>query len=177
MSQKEVLGSFATEDELLAAVLAVRQRNWHIVDVYAPYPVHGLEEALGWPASRLPIACLLGGMTGIGGALWLQYWTTAQDWPINVGGRPWNSLPAFVPVAFECMVLFAGLGLVFAWLVRCGLYPGRASRPPLKGLTDDRFALAVSEPDTPNGRDEVRTLLQECKALSVVQQEGEDLQS
>jgi hypothetical protein len=176
MSHKVVLGSFATEEQLLAAVLAARQRAWHIVDVYAPYPVHGLEELLGWRGSRLPVACLLGGLTGVGFAFWFQFWTTAQDWPINVGGRPWNSLPAFVPVAFECMVLLAGLGLVLAWLVRSRLYPGRAPGP-LLGVTDDRFALAVREPAGPNGPEAVRTLLQDCQALSLEQHAEEDLQS
>ena len=176
MSNQVVLGTFATEEQLLAAARAVRQRDWHIVDVFAPYPVHGLEEVLGWRSSRLPLACLFGGLTGVGFAVWFQFWATAQDWPINVGGRPWNSLPAFVPVAFECMVLLAGLGLVFAWLVRSGLYPGRAPRPLLTGCTDNRFALAVREPDGPNGSEAVRALLQDCRALSLERQAEEEVQ-
>lgn len=174
MSLKIILGSFAKEEQLLQAVRAVRKRNWHIVDVYAPYPIHGLEEVLGWRRSRLSVACFLGGLVGLAFALWFQFWTTAQDWPINVGGRPWNSLPAFVPVAFETMVLLAGFSLVFAWLCRCRLYPGSNARPPLTGVTDDRFALAVRDPGVPNECEEVQQLLQEYNALSLDEHDEEE---
>jgi hypothetical protein len=168
-----IVGSFAREEQLLAAVRAVRKRDWHVVDVHAPYPVHALEELLGWRRSRLPAACLLSGLLGVGFALWFQSWTSAQDWPLNVGGRPLNSWPAFVPVAFECMVLFAGFGLLFAWLFRCRLYPGKAARLPLEGVTDDRFAVAVRVPDDPKGSEVIRQLLQEHSALDLQEQEEE----
>jgi hypothetical protein len=176
MNHQIVVGSFAKEEQLLEAVRAVRNRNWDIVDVFAPYPVHGLEELLGWRRSWLPAACLLGGMVGLGFAFWFQFWTTSQDWPINVGGRPWNSLPAFVPVAFESMVLLGGFGLVLAWLIRCGLYPGNPGRPPLAGLTNDRFALAVRDPGTPNGPEGIRLLLQQYHALEVKVQNEDGLE-
>jgi hypothetical protein len=122
----------------------------------------------------LPAACLLGGQVGFGFALWFQFWTSAQDWPINVGGRPWNSWPAFVPVAFESMVLLGGFGLVFAWLFRSRLYPGKSPRLLVQGVTDDRFVLAVRVPEGANGGEAVRQLLQECHALSLQEQaEGE----
>jgi Ni/Fe-hydrogenase subunit HybB-like protein len=168
-----ILASFAKEEELLEAVRAVKKRDWQIVDLYTPYPVHGLEQALGWRRSWLPAACLLGGAAGAGLALWFQFWASAQDWPINVGGRPWNSLPAFVPVAFESMVLLAGYGLVAAWLLRCGLYPGKKARTPLTGATDNRFVLAVRNPGEPHGLAQVRQLLQECHALTVEGQQEE----
>jgi hypothetical protein len=167
MSRKIILGSFATEAQLFDAVRAVRERDWPIVDVYAPYPLHGMEELLGWRRSWLPAACLLGGVVGVGFTLWFQFWSTAQDWPINVGGRPWNSLPAFVPVAFESMVLLGGFALVLAWLVRSRLYPGNSVRPPLTGLTDYRFALAVRDPGVPMGPEAVRQLLQDCCAVDL----------
>jgi molybdopterin-containing oxidoreductase family membrane subunit len=169
-----IVASFAKEEDLLEAVRAVQKRAWHIVDVYTPYPVHGLEQALDWRRSWLPAACLLGGAAGAGLALWFQFWASAQDWPINVGGRPWNSLPAFVPVAFESMVLLAGYGLVAAWLLRCGLYPGKKARTPLTGVTDDQFVLAVRNPVVARSGDrattgfaQARQLLQECHALTV----------
>ncbi len=177
MSQKIILGSFAREEQLLDAVRAVRKHNWEIVDVYAPYPLHGMEELLGWRRSRLPVACFLGGLLGFGFALWFQFWTSAQDWPINVGGRPWNSLPAFVPVAFEMMILFGGFGLVIAWLIRCRLYPGNAARPAVGGVTDDRFALAVREPGVPDGPDAVRQLFREYQVLEVLEQDEEEQQT
>jgi hypothetical protein len=171
MSTKIILGSFAKEEDLLEAVQAVLKQKWEIVDIYSPYPVHGLEEILGWRRSWLPAACLLGGAVGVGFALWFQFWTTAQNWPINVGGRPWNSLPAFAPVAFESMVLLAGFGLVSALFLRCGLYPGNKARPPLAGVTDNRFAMAVREPGESSGSDAVRQLFQKFHAVELKEQE------
>lgn len=176
MSHKIILGTFAKEEQLLEAVRAVRNRDWHVVDVYAPYPVHGLEELLGWRRSWLPAACLLGGLAGAGLALWFQFWTSARDWPINVGGRPWNSLPAFVPVAFESMVLLAGLALVFAWLFRCRLYPGSNGRRPLSGVTDDHFVVAVRGPALPFGPEAVRKVLREFHATGLEEQDEEERQ-
>lgn len=173
MGRRQILASFAHEEDLIAAVRAVQDRGWDIADVYAPYAVHGLEEALAWPRSRLPVACFLGGVTGVGFALWLQFWTTAWNWPINVGGRPWNSLPAFVPVAFECMVLLAGFSLVFALFFRCGLYPGKEARLSLPGATDDHFVLVLHEPSPADSADAV---LQECGA-TVTHERSEEEQT
>jgi hypothetical protein len=172
VSQKIILASFTQADDLLGAVRAIQSQDCAIVDVYTPYPVHGLEEALGWRRSRLPVACFLGGAAGVGLAFWFQFWTSAVNWPINVGGRPWNSLPAFVPVAFECMVLLAGFSLVFAWLWRCRLYPGKQAVLPMPGLTDDRFALMLRDPGTaPEGS--VRQLLHDCHAVALEEREEE----
>jgi hypothetical protein len=174
MSASVVLASFATDADLLEAVRAVRARNWHVDDVYAPFPVHGLEDALGWRHSRLAAACLFGGVVGAGFALWFQFWTTATDWPLNIGGRPWNSLPAFVPVTFECMVLLGGFAMLFAWLLRCDLYPGKAAMVPLKGVTDDRFGLAIRVPEA-SSSDEVQRLLQDCRALEIRHESAGDI--
>jgi hypothetical protein len=159
---------------MLGAIRAVRGRDCAIVDVYAPYAVHGLEEALGWPRSRLPVACFLGGAVGVGLAFWFQFWTSAVDWPLNVGGRPWNSLPAFVPVAFECMVLFAGFSLLFAWLFRCRLYPGKTARLPMPGLTNDRFAVVLRDTATPAGAEAIRQLLYDCHAVDLEERDEEE---
>jgi hypothetical protein len=174
MSSTTVLASFAQQEDMLKAVRAIRNRGWKIVDVYAPYAVHGLEEELGWSRSRLPAACFLCGAAGVGLATWFQFWTTASNWPLNVGGRPWNSLPAFVPVIFESMVLFAGFGLVFAWLIRCGLYPGKKPGRLPAGMTDDRFVVAVHDPGPGTRAGEVRELLQECHAVSFEERDEEE---
>jgi len=145
-------------------VRAVAGHGWEVDDIYAPYFVHGLEEVLGWRRSRLPVACFLGGAAGVVVAFWLQFWTTAQDWPINVGGRPWNSLPAFVPVAFESMVLLAGFGLVFAWLFRCRLYPGKTARLALPGATDDCFVVVLREATHARDVSEIISLVEACGA-------------
>jgi hypothetical protein len=173
MSRKIIVASFGYEDDLLAAVQAVRDRGWEIDDLYSPYAVHGLEQALGWPRSRLPVACFLGGAAGALLALWFQFWTTAWDWPLNVGGRPWNSLPAFVPVVFESMVLLGGFVLVFTWLFRCRLYPGKKAVLPLIGLTDDRFAVVLRDTSSAVSAGEIRQLLRDCYALCLEEREEE----
>jgi hypothetical protein len=174
MSAKTILASFVEAEALLAAVRAVREHNWCIVDVYCPYPLHGLEEALGWRRSRLAAACFVCGALGVVLALWFQYWASAWSWPLNVGGQPWNSLPAFVPVTFECLVLFGGLGLVAAWLVRCRLYPGKTPMAPLAGVTDDRFVLVLEVPGSGDETEQVRRLLRDGRAVYVeVRPQGE----
>jgi len=164
---KTVRAAFAEAEDLVKAVRAVRAHNWSIVDIYCPYPVHGLEEALGWRRSRLPAACLVCGALGVILALWFQFWASAWSWPLNVGGQPWNSLPAFVPVTFECLVLFGGLGLVAAWLVRCRLYPGKSAVASLPGATDDRFVLVLGDPGSATAAEQVRQLLHDCRAVCV----------
>jgi|SRR6516162_5724568 hypothetical protein len=162
-----ILATFAREEDLLGAVQAVQKAGGQILDAYSPYAVHGLDSALGWRRSRLPVACFLGGLSGVMLALWFQFWTTAQDWPVNVGGRPWNSWPAFIPVTFECMVLLAGFSLVIAWLFRCQLYPGKKGATPAPRLTDDRFAMVVLDPAVAADSQMIKKVLREWHAIDV----------
>ncbi len=146
-NRRFLLGVFEREEDILAVTRAARDGGFTIADVYAPYAVHGLDEAMGLRPSRLPWVAFALGVLGAGLKVWFEFWTTAQSWPINVGGKPWNSLPAFVPVTFEVMVLFAGIGTVLAFLSGRGLLPGRRARMPVEGVTDDRFALVLEETD------------------------------
>ena len=148
MSRRVLVAAFDEEHALLGAVRALRAAGRPVLDVFGPHPVHGLDEALGLRPSRLPFACLGFGLVGLAGGLLLQAWTSAVDWPLDVGGKPLLSWPAFVPVAFELTVLFAGLGSVatFFFLQR------RTGRPPgLPGSRprwlDDRFAVVVGAAD------------------------------
>jgi hypothetical protein len=166
MNQRTVIAGFAGERDLLHAVTAVRRRGWPIVEVYTPYAVHGLDRAMGLSRCRLAAACFFCGLFGVLLALWFQFWSTGTSWPLNVGGQPWNSVPAFVPVTFEAMVLCAGLGMVFVWLLRCGLYPGKQPRLPGRGETDNRFVLVLGESDQVDGA-EVRDLLQSHGVVSL----------
>jgi hypothetical protein len=172
MNHRLYVAGFAKEEDLLRAVAAVRQRNWPVVEAYTPYPVHGLDQALGLPRSQLGKACFFFGLVGVTVALGFQFWASARDWPLNVGGQPWNSWPAFIPVTFECMVLFAALGLVLTWLLRSGLYPGKQPLIVAQGQTNDRFVLVVGEPTPAADGAEVRQLLQSHRAISLEEREG-----
>ena len=136
---------FEREDDLLHATAAARKEGLHIVDAFTPHAIHGLDRALGFRPSRLTWVCFVLGLLGAGSILLFQYWATAVSWPINVGGKPWNSLPAFIPVTFEVMVFCAGLGTVVAFIWSSGLRPGRRSALSDLRVTDDRFALAIGE--------------------------------
>ena len=167
MSKRVLEGVFEREEEILDAARAVRGAGYDIVDAYTPFAVHGLERAMGLKPSRLTWVCFLCGATGLGLALWLQYWTSAVDWPINVGGKPFNSLPAFMPVAFEITVLFAALGVVAALFIRCRMVPGRPGRPAADRVTDDRFILVVQEGGGEHDPDYLRWLLGHHGAVDV----------
>ncbi|XXF79906.1 DUF3341 domain-containing protein [Myxococcaceae bacterium GXIMD 01537] len=142
MSQSILIGYFDSEERILSATRAAREAGYNIHDVYTPYAVHGLDDAMGLRPSRLTWVTFFAGLTGATAALSLELYTSVVSWPLNVGGKPFNSLPAFIPVAFELTVLFAGLGTVAAFLLRSRLFPGH-KRLALPRVTDDRFALAL----------------------------------
>ncbi len=134
---------FADPDALLAAVGAVRAKGLTVVDTFTPFPVHGMDEALGEKASRLPWITGILGLAGFSGAFALQYWTSVVDYPLVVGGKPLNSLPAFIPVLFELTVLLAGLGSVAAFFAIARMRP-RLRVPDLhQGVNDDRFVMVL----------------------------------
>jgi Protein of unknown function (DUF3341) len=143
MPQRVFVGSFATEEDILGAARAAREHGFHITDAYTPYPVHGLDQAMGLRPSRLPWACFTFGLIGAAFAITSQPWAMAYSWPMNVGGKPWNSMPAYIPVTFEVMVLLGGLGLVLTFLLRCRLLPGKEPAPHFRSATDNRFILVL----------------------------------
>lgn len=145
-SRRIDVGVFAAEDVFLEAARDCRRLGFEIVDARSPHPVHGFDDIAGIRRTRLPAATLVAGAVGFGLATWFQLWTSAQDWPINVGGKPWNSMPAFLPVTFEVTVLLAGLTTVAALFLRARLRPGRTPTLANLGTTDDRYALLVASP-------------------------------
>lgn len=148
MSTRLFIGWFDDERALLRATAAAREAGLPIHDVYTPFAVHGLDEAMGLRRSRLPWVCFGAGVAGLAFGVFLQVYTSAVSWPLNVGGKPASSLPAFLPVAFELTVLVAALVTVAALLVRARLFPRlSAPRSLLPRVTDDRFALALSIAD------------------------------
>ncbi|MEE9392806.1 MAG: DUF3341 domain-containing protein [Planctomycetota bacterium] len=136
-------GAFEDDRAACAAANDCSKNGIEIVDVYGPYPIHGIDKAMGLKPSRLTWACFLFGLTSLICALLLQYWTSAFDWPTNVGGKPYESLPAFIPVAFEMTVLFAGLGTVGTFLVWARLFPGKRAILTKARVNDDRFVIVV----------------------------------
>jgi hypothetical protein len=119
-----VHGLMAEFDDVTALVTATRRAHesgYRRMDAYSPFPIEELHEALGAPHTRLPLIVLIGGLCGGIGGYALQLWVSAAAYPINVGGRPLNSWPAFVPVTFECTILAAALTAVIGMLALNGL--------------------------------------------------------
>ena len=107
---RRVVAVFEREEDLLSAVRAFRDLGLEIEDAFTPYAVHGLDEAAGVPHTRLGKICALLGLSAAALALFFQNWVAAVDWPLNIGGKPFSSIPAFIPVTFEVGVLVAGIG-------------------------------------------------------------------
>jgi ActD protein len=133
---------FAGEQNLLAAASAARASGFEIVDTFTPFPVHGMDEAVGLSRSRLTWIAFLAGLLGLGFGLALQIWTSAYDWPLNVGGKPFNSFPLFIPVAFELTVLFSGLIAIGVLVARNRMWLF-SKRQVFAGVTDDHFVLVL----------------------------------
>lgn len=170
MSKRLFVGVFERGEDTLHAIRESRARGLKVVDVYAPFPVHGIEEAMGLAPSRIPWIVFALGLTGAAFKVWFEFWTTAVDWPLNVGGKPFNSLPAFVPVTFEVMVLFAAVGAVLSLFFVCRLYPGKRAVLPVAGVTNDRFAVVLEETDSTFDPDEMARVFRGFNAVLIEEQ-------
>jgi hypothetical protein len=113
-----VLGEFSTSGALLRAAEHLQSRRSETVETYSPYPLSGASEALRLKKSRVPVLALMGGLGGAAFGYLVQFLTNAVDWPLNVGGRPPHSIPAFVPITFESGVLFSAFSIFFGlWAI------------------------------------------------------------
>ncbi len=142
-----VVGIFTDSDKLKAAAEKVKQTNVRDFDAFTPFPVHGLEDSMGIPRSKLPWISLFGGLTGFAIALSLQTYVAVISWPLNVGGKPFFSFPAFIPVMFELTVLLSGLSTAAGLFLLCGM-PNMNPQVFDPAITDNKFALFVSSSDS-----------------------------
>jgi hypothetical protein len=161
-----VAGIWHDDEALLKAAAQVRDSGYKKFDAITPFPVHGMEEAVGIRRSWIPWVTFAMGATGLLSGLALTYWTSAVSWPINVGGKPFFSGPAFVPIMFELTILFAALSSVATLIIVCGL---PKIDPPIidPDLTSHKFALFI--PDTEANYDVARAeqLLRSLGAVEV----------
>src|SRR5262245_31146653 len=116
-----LLAEFESPEDLVQAVRRARAAGYQKMDAYTPFPVENLSEEFGFHKSALPLIVLIGGLVGCAGGFFLQYWISAIDYPLNIGGRPFNSWPAFIPVTFEMTILIAALSAVLGMLGLNGL--------------------------------------------------------
>jgi hypothetical protein len=169
-----VLAEFDTSDELLAATRRAREAGYRQMDAYTPFPIEGLAEALGFHRTHLPLIVLLGGIVGGVGGYLMQYWIAAIDYPLNIGGRPLHSWPAFIPVTFELTILSAALAAVLGMLALNGLpmpYHPLFNVPRFALVTRDAFFLCIEARDPKFDRSETRRFLESVAARAVMEVE------
>lgn len=163
--QPTVVGIFRDPKALLHAGETARLKGFPDLDAITPYPVHGLAEALGLKVSWMPRVTKTCFFLGAGLGYFFEYWTMAIAWPINIAGKPFNSVPAFMPVTFECGILLAGICTFLAVLAAGRLRPAPNYQPIDPRLTNDRFALLL--PFGSEGSAAAKTLLRNAHALEV----------
>ena len=147
MSNKLVYGSYDDEEVLLTAVKEIRSKDIDIKEVYSPFPIHGLDHALGLKRTRLAIAAFFYGALGCIFAFAMTYYIMIIDWPMNIGGKPsfayYLNMPAFVPILFEMTVFFAAHLMVITYFFRSKLFPGQTASNPDVRTTDDKFLMEI----------------------------------
>jgi len=145
-----LMAEFESPDAILAATVQAWRAGYREMDAYTPYTVEGLSKALGLRHSRVPSIVLIAGIIGGGVGFFMQYWAMAVNYPLNVGGRPENSWPVFIPIAFEVLVLVASFAAFFGMLFLNGLprpnHPVFAE-PRFARASQDRFFLCIEATD------------------------------
>ena len=165
-----LLAEFADPEALLEAVRRARAAGYRKMDAYTPFPVEHLAEELGFHHTALPLIVLIGGLIGCGGGFLLQYWISAVDYPLNIGGRPLNSWPAFIPVTFELTILCAALFAVLGMLGLNGLpmpYHSLFNSPRFALASRNRFFLCIEASDKQFNREATAKFLSELKPEGV----------
>jgi len=148
MSKNTLYGIFDDEEVLLSSVKEIRSNNIEIEEVFSPFPIHGLDKALGLKETRMAIMAFIYGCLGLSLGALMIYYIMIVDWPQNIGGKPnwtfYHNMPAFIPVLFECTVFFAAHLMSITFLIRCGLFPGGKSDSPDVRTTDDKFLMVIN---------------------------------
>ena len=148
MSSKVVQAMYNDDDILMDAVKETRAANHHIAEVYTPFPVHGLDKAMGLKGTRLAITAFMYGCVGFSFAVWMMNYMMIEQWPQDIGGKPSMSfflnMPAFVPIMFEMSVFFAAHLMVITFYMRSRLWPFKEAENPDPRTTDDMFVMEVA---------------------------------
>ncbi|MFN8285667.1 MAG: DUF3341 domain-containing protein [Chitinophagales bacterium] len=167
-SNKFIVGLWDHEEVYLHAVEHIRHEGIEIYDSLTPFPVHGLDEALGLKETRLHTAGFLFGATGTTLALTFMSWVMTTNYPMDFGGKPYWPLPSFIPITFEMTVLFAAWGMTLTYMVRNKLWPGRVPRIFDTRTTDDRLALVFdAEKLTDSQISEIKAMCKSQGAIDV----------
>jgi hypothetical protein len=149
MGTSKVIHALYTDDDvLMAAVKAVKAQKYHIEEVYTPFPVHGLDKAMGLAPTKIAIASFMYGCVGLTVSVLMMNFIMIEDWPQNIGGKPSFSyienMPAFVPIMFELTVFFAAHLMVITFYLRSRMWPFKKAENPDPRTTDDHFLMEIA---------------------------------
>jgi len=165
-----VMAQFDNPSRLVAAARETYAAGYRRINGYSPFPIEELSEAIGFHRSALPIIVLIGGILGAIGGFAMQYWMEVIDYPINVGGKPFNSWPAFIPITFECTVLVAAFAAVLGMLALNKLpqpYHPVFNAPNFALATRDSFFLVIESRDPKFNHDEVIQFMKTLEPVGV----------
>lgn len=165
-----LLAEFDTVDTVITAAQRVYAAGYRKIDAYSPFPLEELSEAIGFEKNGVALVCLVGGLLGCTGAYALQWWINTISYPVNIGGRPFHSWPAFIIVTFEMTILFSGLSAVFGMLALNGLpmpYHPVFNVPQFDAASRDKFFIIIFSSDKNYDPVRTRAFLEELNPLSV----------
>lgn len=164
---KYILGVYGDDHIVLKAIKSIRESGVRIHEVFSPFPIHGIDEALGYKRSRLPIAAFMFGALGLGLALLMQFWMMGYDWQMIIGGKNFASLPPFVPVTFALTILLSALGMVATFLVASDLKPYKRPKIFDIRITDDKHVIAIDLADNKLALEEISKIVEQTGAEEV----------
>ena len=169
MSSNQLIHALYDDDDiLLSAVKSVREKKYYIEEIYTPFPVHGLDKAMGLQETRISIMAFIYGCIGFSVSILMMNYIMIEDWPQNIGGKPsfsyLENMPAFVPIMFEMTVFFAAHLMVITFYLRSRLWPFKEAENPNPLTTDDKFLIEIQLNDDEN---ELSQLLKETGAIDI----------
>jgi len=167
-SSKVIHAIYTDDDILMSAVKKVKSDKHHIEEIYTPFPVHGLDKAMGLAPTRIAITSFMYGLVGLTVAIIMMNFIMIKDWPQNIGGKPsfsyLENMPAFVPIMFELTVFFAAHLMVITFYLRSRMWPFKKAENPDPRTTDDHFLMEIAV----NGNEtELESLLKETGAVEI----------
>jgi hypothetical protein len=167
-NKKVLFGLYNDETQLMDAVETANHEHLTIWDVFTPFPVHGLDKVMGLSESRLHIAGFVYGLIGTLTAFSVMTWVFTSDWPVIFGGKPYFSLPAFIPIMFELTVLFSAVGMTVTFYIVNGLGPGVENPYLHPRITDDKFCMAFDVTEASDADvNKLRSFLQRTQAEEI----------
>lgn len=168
MANKVIQALYNDDDVLMLAVKKVKAAKYHIEEVYCPFPVHGLDKAMGLAPTRLAITAFMYGLVGLAVAITMMNYIMIEDWPQDIGGKPsfsyLENMPAFVPIMFELTVFFAAHLMVITFYMRSRLWPFKKAENPDVRTTDDLFLMEIEIHDN---EADLHALLAETGAVEI----------